>query len=110
MTKEEMEKITDEKGITMKAKDIVPGLYLLPCQFENGQCLLNLISLSRWSEDGNKIVWMLDSHNFHFIGPEDERIVVKHRPGYITNTRVQEYIKRHTELMAVPPKERGKRN
>lgn len=66
--------ITEVRGI-----DVVPYDYSIWCSIGNGEPFCNEIVGRRWSEDGQRICIMLDSHNFDSFGP-DEMVRVVRRP------------------------------
>jgi hypothetical protein len=72
MTAEELDAIVSEKGIKVRAIDIRPYQYALPCQLgKNGNHVLNEICIRRWRQDGEGLTFMMDSHNFFFANPHD---------------------------------------
>ena len=69
----------ESKVLKKKAMDIVPNHYAIWCTIGDSDTpVLNPIVSRRWSEDGKKITFMLDSHNFMFKLPDEEVDVVEY--------------------------------
>lgn len=64
----------------VKAIDVKPGYWALWCSIEDGKPFANTITNRRWSEDGTKIWFMLDSHNFISAKAEEELELVPRSP------------------------------
>ena len=70
------------KKIRVKAIDVIPYRWSLWCTV--GDCpdpFANEIVRRRWSEDGQHIWFMLESHNFLKAAPDDELELVPIRKG-----------------------------
>lgn len=52
--------------IQVRAIDVKPNHYGIWCSIAGRKPFINPIVLRRWSEDGQQISFMLDSHNFQF--------------------------------------------
>lgn len=57
--------------IKIKAIDIIPYKHALRCIINDAGPFDNTIIIKRWSSDGSKINFMLDSHNFFSAKPDD---------------------------------------
>jgi hypothetical protein len=66
--------------IMVRARDIKPYHYALWCRIEDGKPFANDIVGVRWSEDGTKLWFMLESHNF-FDALPDEMVEVVEMKG-----------------------------
>ncbi len=66
MTEEELDAIVKERGVMVKAINIRPYMYSLPCQMPGKHFILNEICWRKWSDDGNRITFGLDTHNYLF--------------------------------------------
>lgn len=60
----------------MKVLDVRPYHYGVYCCIEEGKPFVNEIVGKDWSEDGEKVIFMLETHNFLFHSPWDEMDVV----------------------------------
>ena len=73
MTEEELDAIVKERGVMVKAINIRPYMYSLPCAIgskDNLTYILNEMCCRGWTKDG-RIDWLLDTHNFFFAKPGD---------------------------------------
>lgn len=61
--------------VMVRARDIKPYHYALWCRIQDGKPFCNDICGVRWSEDGKKLWFMLESHNF-FDSEPDEMVEV----------------------------------
>jgi hypothetical protein len=65
--------MSEPKTVKIKAIDVKPYRYAVLCVWEKGEePFVNEISLRKWSEDGEKIVFMLESFNFLSVRPDEE--------------------------------------
>lgn len=64
----------------MKVLDVLPYRYGVYCSIEDGKPFVNDIVGRQWSEDGEKVIFMLESHNFLFEPPDGELDVVALKP------------------------------
>ena len=60
----------------MKARDVVPGEYGIWCTVGGGEPFVNGIELVSWSDDFEKLWFMLGTHNFYSAKPDEEIEVV----------------------------------
>ena len=60
------------KMVKLKALDVKPHHFALWCRIEDGEPFENEIVSRRWSDDGQKITFMLGTHNFFFASPDEE--------------------------------------
>lgn len=70
-------KTEEPTQITMKAIDVVPHKYGLWCSVGNGEPYVNPFCHRKWSEDGESIWFMLESHNFYNAKPDEDMKVVE---------------------------------
>jgi hypothetical protein len=55
----------------VRAIDCKPYHYALWCAIEDGKPFANEMCLRKWTDDGEKIVFMLESHNFYAVDPDE---------------------------------------
>jgi len=65
-----------------KAIDVTPLDHGIWCTVCDSEPFVNAIVLRKWSEDGKKIWFMLDTHNFMDADPDEEIDVVEIEPMY----------------------------
>lgn len=73
MTEEELNAIVKERGVMVKAINIRPYMYSLPCAIgpkDKRIFILNEMCCRGWTKDG-RIDWMLDTFNFFFAKPDE---------------------------------------
>lgn len=69
--------------VKKRAIDVTPYEHGIWCSIMDGKPFVNEICIRRWSEDGSKITFMLESHNFLFADPGEEiDVVVIDKPAY----------------------------
>lgn len=69
--------------VKKRAIDVTPYEHGIWCSIMDGQPFVNTIVLRKWSEDGEKVVFMLDTHNFLMVPPNEEiEVVEKPEPFY----------------------------
>jgi len=60
------------KSVQLAAIDVRPYRWGILCEFEGRQePFVNQIVSRRWADDGKRICFMFDSHNFLFADPHD---------------------------------------
>lgn len=93
----------DEKPQTVKvdARDIKPYFYSLWCSIEDGAPFPNPIVGMQWSEDGEHLWLMLESHNFYRCKPDEVLDLVAEEPE-------SEYIRAKYSNWKLPPKPEAK--
>lgn len=69
--------IEEPTQIKMKAIDVVPHKYGQWCSIGDGKPFVNPFCHRQWSDDGETIWFMLESHNFYDAKPDDEMLVVE---------------------------------
>lgn len=57
--------------VKVRARDVKPYHYAIWCSIGDGKPFANDIVSMRWSEDGKSIWFMLESHNFDCVKPDD---------------------------------------
>jgi hypothetical protein len=63
----------EPKTEKVRAIDVKPYRWALWCTVEgSSKPFANEICIRKWSDDGEKIIFMLDSHNFLFARPDEE--------------------------------------
>jgi hypothetical protein len=75
--------------VMVRARDIKPYHYAVWCRFENGKPFCNAICSARWSEDGKKLWFMLESHNFFDAEPDEMVEVVEMKGKHFDYLRVK---------------------
>lgn len=60
----------EPEQVELRAIDIIPYRFGIWCTIEKGEPFVNPIVLRNWSEDGEHIWFMLDSHNFYKAEPD----------------------------------------
>ena len=70
-----------------KALDVLPNYNGIWCSIADGDLFVNTIVSRRWSKDGRKITFMLDTHNFYFSSWDEEIQVVEITPDVSENTK-----------------------
>lgn len=88
----------EPRQVRKRAINVTPLVHAIWCQIEDGEPFANPIVLRRWSEDGKRIVFMLDSHNFMFADPDVEIDVIEITPLYHEALMCEE-LKRDAERM-----------
>lgn len=63
--------------ILKRAIDVTPHVHGIWCSVGGSKPFVNPIVLRRWDEKEEKIVFMLDTHNFDSREPEEEMWVVE---------------------------------
>lgn len=63
--------------VMVRARDIKPYHYALWCRIQDGKPFANDIVGVRWNEDGTHLWFMLESHNFYMVGPDEMVEVVE---------------------------------
>jgi len=76
--------VNEPKQVTIKAIDVRPYRYAIWCTVGRSTPFANEIVSVTWSEDGEYLWFMLDSHNFHKVSPDDTISVVKVRSSYMS--------------------------
>lgn len=95
--------MTSEPAIIQKrAIDVTPINHAIWCTVGGSDPFNNHIVNRRWSEDGSKIWFMLDSHNFISALPDELMEVVECRPLY-HEALFNDCLARDAQEMAVRP-------
>ena len=90
---------TEPESVTLKARDLKPYHYGLWSSIEGGKPFSNTICSIRWSEDGEHLWFMLESHNFYKVAPDEDIEVIPERSPY-SQDRYAEWV------LPPPPKPR----
>lgn len=71
----------------IKARDAKPKLYALWCTVEGHPSpFANDIEAIRWSDDGEHLWFLLGTHNFYKVRPDEEvDLIPLPRPSYISD-------------------------
>ncbi len=72
----------------VRARDVVPYTWGIWCSIEGSAPFVNEIVAARWSEDGEHIWFMLESHNFEKATPAQAMRLVRLPPN---NSRLKDY-------------------
>jgi hypothetical protein len=67
--------------VKKKAIDVVPYFHGIYCTVGGGEPFVNHICHRRWADDGQRITFMLETHNFDFRHPDEEMEVVELVPS-----------------------------
>lgn len=89
--------------VRKRALDVTPLEHGIWCSIEGGAPFVNTIVLRRWSEDGARVVFMLDSHNFYFAAPDEEIEVVERVEPLYSGELLADCLRRDAEQMKVRP-------
>ena len=76
--------------VTLRARDVKPYHYGLWSSV-GGDPFANCICLVKWSDDGTHLRWMLESHNFYTVEPDEEVEVVDLRDNLAWATTRAKY-------------------
>lgn len=71
------------KTVTLKAIDVRPYKYSIWCTIADSESFVNEIVYRKWSEDGEYIWWMLDTHNFAKHKPDEMVEVIELEDKYL---------------------------
>ena len=63
--------MSEPDEIELRAADIVPYRFGIWCTIAGGMPFVNPIVHRSWSDDGEAIWFMLDSHNFYHAKPDE---------------------------------------
>lgn len=86
----------------VRAIDVKPNHWSLWCTVGGSEPFANEIVSRKWSDDGEKIVFMLESHNFLFALPEEELELVPTKTVGSADL-LSQWDKKDEETMAVRP-------
>lgn len=90
--------------VKKRAIDVTPCYHSIWCSVAGGAPFANPIVLRRWSDDGSKITFMLDSHNFLSAYPDEEIDVIEcDKPLYSDPKFLAECMARDAEKMKDRP-------
>lgn len=92
--------------VRMKAIDIQPHRWAVWCAVEDGKPFANEIVTRSWSEDGERIWFMLETHNTLKALPDELVDVVAFSDKYRTEAHLAESDERDRRKMAMRPKVR----
>jgi hypothetical protein len=67
--------------IQKQARDVTPYYHGIWCSIGDGKPFINPIVHRRWSNDGTKVLFGLDSHNFYSAKPDQWISVVEIEPS-----------------------------
>lgn len=67
--------------VKVMAVDVKPYLFGLWCTVGNGEPRSNVICSVKWSEDGQRLWFMLESHNFFDAAPDEALELVPQVPS-----------------------------
>lgn len=70
------EKAGEVATVKIKVLDVAPYRHGVYCTVGDGAPIVNDIVVKDWSEDGESVVFMLETHNFLFCPPDGEMDVV----------------------------------
>jgi hypothetical protein len=90
--------------VTMKAIDVVPHRWAVWCAVEDGEPFANEIVTRSWSEDGEHIWFMLETHNMIKARHNEDLEVVPYEDRYRTEALLAESDERDRRRMAMRPR------
>jgi hypothetical protein len=94
----------DEPVLVNKlALEVTPYEHGIWCAIADGRPFVNTIVLRRWSENGEKIHFMLDTHNFLIMAPDEEMEVVEKPEPFYTAAFQAERLVKDAEKMRTRP-------
>lgn len=96
---------TEPATVKVKAIDCKPGHWALWFAFKDGEPFLNPVGPRKWSDDGEHIVFMLDSFHFFKATPDELLELVPHFP--LPAEIVAKEHARDAEVMEKRPKRKG---
>jgi len=85
------------------AIDVTPYEHGIWCVVGTGDPFVNTIVSRKWSDDGSKIWFMLDSHNFMSAKPDELVEVVEHTSPYYNGEFQAKCLARDAEVMKARP-------
>ncbi len=89
--------------VRKRAIDVTPYEHAIWCTVGDSKPYANTIVSRRWSEDGAKIWFMLDSHNFLSAAPDEEIDVVENETGFYNAAFQADRLRRDAETMRDRP-------
>lgn len=89
--------------VRKRAIDVTPYEHAIWCVVVDGEPFANTIVLRRWSDDGTKIWFMLDSHNFLSAAPDEEIDVIEIKEPFYNAEFQRDELRRDAERMRVRP-------
>lgn len=88
----------------VKARDVIPYHWALWCTVGDSKPFANVIVMARWSEDGKRIVFMLDTHNFDQADPDEELELVPCDVSHMSSDFIAQVRSKHARTIgACPP-------
>ena len=90
--------MSEPVSVTLRARDVKPYHYGVWSSIGGGKPFSNTICSIKWSDDGEHLWFMLESHNFYKVAPDEEIEVVPERGPYSQRTR-----DRYAEWVLPPP-------
>lgn len=91
--------------VRKKVIDVVPYFNGIYCTIQDSKPFVNQIVTRAWSENGDKIQFMLESHNFDSHPPDEEIDVVEIDPTQLgtPDDLLVDILKRDSDKMAKRP-------
>lgn len=93
--------------VKKRAIDVTPYEHGIWCSVGDSKPFVNEVCIRRWSEDGSKIAFMLETHNFIFADPDKEMDVVVIEKPYCSVKFMEDCLREDAERMKnrpVPPR------
>ena len=72
--------------VDKRALDVVPHYHGIWCSIAGGEPFVNTIVMRKWSDDGSRITFMLDTHNFYTAPWDTDIEVVEIEPDVSEST------------------------
>ena len=88
--------------VKIRAIDVKPYHYFLWCRIGNGEPFANEIVYRKWSDDGKRIVFGLETHNYYFAEPDEMMELIPVKLGTRSAETMAERDARDAERMARP--------
>lgn len=85
------------------ARDVVPHEWALWCSVDGSLPFANEIVAVRWSEDGQYLSFMLESHNFMRAAPGESLDLIPFVSQYRTEEMRERSRAEHAKIIANPP-------
>lgn len=103
MSKPEALESGEPTMVKKRAIDVTPYEHGIWCSIGDGEPFVNDIVMRRWSDDGTRITFMLDSHNFLFAEPDEEIAVVVREEPYGSAKFMEDCLRSDAETMKNRP-------
>ena len=93
----------EQEAQKVKAIEVVPYEWAIWCSVAGSQPFANEIVAQKWSDDGQHIWFMLESHNFLKAAPDDVLDLLPFRSRYDTDERREKRRTEHADFVKKQP-------